>query len=302
MKLPEIKCIIWQLMNALDYCHSQYIMHRDLKPSNVLITAKGELKLCDFGLSRTFLGPGNYSTRVITLWYRPPELLLGARYYDQSVDVWSAGCIFGELLAGYPLFPESTELGVFRKICERVGAPEQEAWPPALRRMPQWEKFFTLRRPDEQADLFGDLLAKYSAGAVDLLKGTLLLDPSLRIRMRDVLDHEFWDQEPRKCQPGEIKVNQHLACHELDVKRHRERLREEKEAARLQKRPPHVGGAFVGSAGVAGSSAAVAAAAGAACAAAVPTHTQQSAGIAVAPTAAAGGRSSALSPKRARLS
>merc|ERR550514_2385190 len=85
LKLTEIKCLLQQLANALDFCHMNGIMHRDLKPSNILVTSKGELKLCDFGLSRSFQGVGNYSTRVITLWYRPPELLLNTKYYDQSV-------------------------------------------------------------------------------------------------------------------------------------------------------------------------------------------------------------------------
>jgi len=237
LKLPEIKCLIKQLWNALDFLHLQNIMHRDLKPSNVLITGKGELKLCDFGLSRTFQGPGNYSTRVITLWYRPPELLLGTRHYDQSVDLWSAGCIFGELLAGYPLFPESTELGVFRKICERCGALPAEAWPEGLRRLPQWEKW----RPDDvqiSSDIFGDLRQKYGELAIDLLRCTLKLEPSHRISAQAAYEHGFLSQEPLPCQPSEIKMNQHLSCHELDVKRHREKLREEKEAMRQQAKRP----------------------------------------------------------------
>lgn len=237
LKPPEIKCLIRQLANALDFCHLRNIMHRDLKPSNVLITAKGDLKLCDFGLSRTFSGPGNYSTRVITLWYRPPELLLGARYYDQRVDVWSAGCIFGELLAGHPLFPESSEGKVFQKICERCGAMSDEAWPEELRQLPQWEKFGPRKQLEGErhtSDVFGELLAKHGATAVDLLRSTLHVDPNRRISAQDVLEHRFFAQEPLPCQPSEIKINQHLSCHELDVKRHREKLREEKEAQRLQ--------------------------------------------------------------------
>jgi len=235
LKPPEIKCIIRQLVNALDFCHMKNIMHRDLKPSNVLITGKGELKLCDFGLSREFAGPGNYSTRVITLWYRPPELLLGTRNYDQRVDVWSAGCIFGEMLAGFPLFPESSEPKVFQKICERCGASTEDAWPEHLRGLPQWEKFAP-RKPAEgdAIDIFGELQAKHGTAAAELLRATLELDPGKRIGTEEILQHRYFSQEPMPCQPSEIKINQHLSCHELDVKRHREKLREDKEAQRVQ--------------------------------------------------------------------
>uniref|UniRef100_A0A7S4Q8K1 Cyclin-dependent kinase 2 homolog n=1 Tax=Alexandrium monilatum TaxID=311494 RepID=A0A7S4Q8K1_9DINO len=244
LKPPEIKCLIRQLANALDFCHLRNIMHRDLKPSNVLITAKGDLKLCDFGLSRSFTGPGNYSTRVITLWYRPPELLLGTKHYDQRVDVWSAGCIFGELLAGHALFPESSEIKVFQKICERCSATAEEAWPEELRRLPQWDKFGPRKQSEDCAngapggsDIFSECLAKHGPTAVDLLRSTLQLDPTNRISAQAVLEHNFFVQEPLPCQPADIKVNQHLSCHELDVKRHREKLREEKEAQRQNKRP-----------------------------------------------------------------
>jgi len=244
LKLPEIKCLIRQLANALDFCHMKGIMHRDLKPSNVLITANGELKLCDFGLSREFKGEGNYSTRVITLWYRPPELLLGATRYDHSVDVWSAGCIFGELLAGYPLFPESSELRVFRKICERCGVLAADKWPDELRRLPQWDKFAPPATADGVCEntaagapspvIWQDLTARHGAASVELLKWMLSLDTSKRITADAVLAHPFFSQEPKACQPSEIKINQHLSCHELDVKRHREKLREEKERQRLR--------------------------------------------------------------------
>mmetsp|Transcript_118101 Transcript_118101/g.338789 ORF Transcript_118101/g.338789 Transcript_118101/m.338789 type:complete len:442 (-) Transcript_118101:503-1828(-) len=247
LKPPEIKCLVKQLANALDYCHMQQIMHRDLKPSNVLIMANGQLKLCDFGLSRTFEGAGNYSTRVITLWYRPPELLLGARYYDASVDVWSAGCIFGELLAGAALFPESSEGKVFQKIWERCGAHTEDAWPQELRILPQWGKLAP--RSDStlpKRDIFSDLGAKHGQVAVDLLRSTLQLDPNLRISAADILKHRFFSEEPWACQPSEIKMNPHLSCHELDVKRHREKLREEKEAQRLQGKRGRVDGGMLG--------------------------------------------------------
>lgn len=231
LKLPEIKCLIRQLANALDFCHFRGIMHRDLKPSNILITGRGELKLCDFGLSRTFAGPGTYSTRVITLWYRPPELLLGTRFYGASVDVWSAGCIFGELLARYPLFAADTEIKVFQKVVDRCRAVRDDQWPEELRRLPEWEAFFARRQETDLssvADIYGDILSKHGPVAVDLLKHCLALDPNKRIDAEGILNHAFLSQEPLACAPHEIKINQHLSCHELDVKRHREKMREEK--------------------------------------------------------------------------
>eukprot|EP00931_Biecheleriopsis_adriatica_P000164 TRINITY_DN10016_c0_g1_i2.p1 TRINITY_DN10016_c0_g1~~TRINITY_DN10016_c0_g1_i2.p1 ORF type:complete len:339 (-),score=76.99 TRINITY_DN10016_c0_g1_i2:238-1254(-) len=246
LKMPEIKCLIKQLANALDFCHYKHIMHRDLKPSNILLTGKGNLKLCDFGLSREFSGPGNYSTRVITLWYRPAELLLGAKHYDARVDVWSAGCIFGELLAGFPLFPDSTEIQVFRKIRQRFGAHQSEQWPEALRKLPNWEKFFVL--PGSKAapaaadrDFFSELKLKHGELAISLLKAMLHLDPELRIPCEEVVRHGFFETEPFACDPQDIKMPTNIACKELDVKRRRERMEEEKmekEARQhMQKRP-----------------------------------------------------------------
>jgi len=245
LKLPEIKCLIRQLANALDFCHMKGIMHRDLKPSNVLITAGGVLKLCDFGLSREFRGEGNFSTRVITLWYRPPELLLGATRYDHSVDIWSLGCIFGELLAGQPLFPESSELRVFRKICERCGVMSADAWPAAALKLPQWDKFAPPQTDVGGSDhaigispgvIWNDLQARNGAAGIELLRAMLALNSTQRPSADAVLADPFFSQEPKACQPSEIKINQHLSCHELDVKRHREKLREEKETQR-QRRP-----------------------------------------------------------------
>lgn len=89
---------LYQLLEALRYCHSRRIIHRDLKPQNILINKSGALKLADFGLSRAFTIPMNrYTHEVVTLWYRPPEILLGAKVYSTTVDIWSAGCIFSEM-------------------------------------------------------------------------------------------------------------------------------------------------------------------------------------------------------------
>ncbi|NXY53868.1 CDK5 kinase, partial [Callaeas wilsoni] len=103
--LPQ--SFMYQLLKGLAFCHSRNVLHRDLKPQNLLINRNGELKLADFGLARAFGIPVRcYSAEVVTLWYRPPDVLFGAKLYSTSIDMWSAGCIFAELAnAGRPLFP-----------------------------------------------------------------------------------------------------------------------------------------------------------------------------------------------------
>ncbi|RZB49513.1 probable serine/threonine-protein kinase At1g54610 isoform X2 [Glycine soja] len=108
---PQVKCYMHQLLSGLEHCHNRRVLHRDIKGSNLLIDNEGTLKIADFGLASIF-DPNNkhpMTSRVVTLWYRPPELLLGATDYGVGVDLWSAGCILGELLAGKPIMPGRTE-------------------------------------------------------------------------------------------------------------------------------------------------------------------------------------------------
>ena len=112
-----IKSYLYQLVKGVHHCHSHRVLHRDLKPQNLLINREGSLKLADFGLARAFGIPvRSYTHEVVTLWYRPPDVLMGSRNYNTSVDIWSVGCIFAELYNGTPLFQGTSHNDQLKKI------------------------------------------------------------------------------------------------------------------------------------------------------------------------------------------
>lgn len=111
----QVKCYMQQMFRGLEHCHSRGILHRDIKGSNLLIDNEGVLKIGDFGLA-TFLHPNQtepLTSHVVTLWYRAPELLLGATEYGPAIDMWSTGCILAELFGGKPIMPGRTEVRLF---------------------------------------------------------------------------------------------------------------------------------------------------------------------------------------------
>ncbi|KAM3505331.1 hypothetical protein MY10362_003034 [Beauveria mimosiformis] len=193
----EIKCLLQQLTVGVAYLHENWILHRDLKTSNLLLNNRGQLKIADFGMARYVGDPAPKLTQlVVTLWYRAPELLLGAKTYDTAVDMWSVGCVFGELIAREPLLQGTNEADQVTKIFELCGVPTEDSWP-GFRKLPNAR---SLRFPKTAAVTGSVIRAKFpsmtSAGAA-LLTELLALDPDARPSAKQMLQHEYFRQDPK---------------------------------------------------------------------------------------------------------
>lgn len=127
-ELEHLKCIMKQVLKGVMYLHSNKIIHRDIKGANILINEHGIVKLADFGLARTIY-PGhvmNYTIKVVTLWYRAPEILLGFKNYSDKVDIWSVGCFFYDLFCRKTMFPGQNEKEQLELIFETCGTPDPQ--------------------------------------------------------------------------------------------------------------------------------------------------------------------------------
>ncbi|RMC18446.1 hypothetical protein DUI87_04334 [Hirundo rustica rustica] len=131
LHLCNVMLFVFQLLHGLAYIHQQHILHRDLKPQNLLISCLGELKLADFGLARAQSIPRQtYSSEIVTLWYHPPDVLLGATAYSSGIDIRSAGCIFVVMIQGQPIFAATSGTHEqLEKIWAVLGVPTEDTWP-----------------------------------------------------------------------------------------------------------------------------------------------------------------------------
>jgi serine/threonine protein kinase len=187
-----IKSFMYQLLRGIAFCHENRVLHRDLKPQNLLINSKGQLKLADFGLARAFGIPVNtFSNEVVTLWYRAPDVLLGSRTYNTSIDIWSAGCIMAELYTGRPLFPGTTNEDQLQRIFRLMGTPSERSWP-GISQFPEY-------KPNFQVYATQDLrliLPQVDSVGLNLLSSMLQLRPDMRISAADALRHPWFNDLP----------------------------------------------------------------------------------------------------------
>ncbi|THH06619.1 hypothetical protein EW145_g3951, partial [Phellinidium pouzarii] len=210
ISVPVLKSLIYQLLNGVLYLHSCHILHRDLKPANILITSSGVVKVGDLGLARLVYEPLQPLTSsdkvVVTIWYRAPELLLGARHYTKAIDIWAVGCVLAELASLRPIFKgeeakmDSKKNVPFQrdqllKIFDVRGTPNVSEWP-GLKCMPEYQN---MKRLDE----FKDRLCEWCSTRIrskegyDLLRKLFAYDPDKRLTAQEAMEHRWFQEDPK---------------------------------------------------------------------------------------------------------
>nr|XP_024218016.1 cyclin-dependent kinase 14 isoform X2 [Halyomorpha halys] len=194
----NVRLLLFQLLRGLAYCHKRMVLHRDVKPQNLLISEMGELKLADFGLARAKSVPSHtYSHEVVTLWYRPPDVLLGSTHYSTSLDMWGVGCIFLEMITGVPTFPGVREVyDQLDKIFKILGTPVEESWE-GVTHLPGYN-------PHKLCFYRGQKLGLAFPRLYDIVEGEnmasalLQLNPDKRIDAEEALRHKYFSSLPKK--------------------------------------------------------------------------------------------------------
>eukprot|EP00747_Dinoflagellata_sp_TGD_P165460 gnl/TRDRNA2_/TRDRNA2_186756_c0_seq1.p1 gnl/TRDRNA2_/TRDRNA2_186756_c0~~gnl/TRDRNA2_/TRDRNA2_186756_c0_seq1.p1 ORF type:complete len:313 (-),score=73.36 gnl/TRDRNA2_/TRDRNA2_186756_c0_seq1:161-1099(-) len=188
-----IKNFAFQLCSGVEFCHANRIIHRDLKPQNLLVDQRMQLKIADFGLARAFTVPiPKYTHEVVTVWYRPPEILLGSPLYSVPVDLWSIGCIIGEMATGAPLFAGDSEIDTIFKIFQKLGTPDETIWP-GVSELPDFKPTFP-KWPARGWKQIRNTAAQVGTDGIDLLENLMYYEPKKRLSARRALAHPYFKE------------------------------------------------------------------------------------------------------------
>ncbi|KAL1815868.1 hypothetical protein ACET3Z_018442 [Daucus carota] len=184
-----VKSLMYQLCKGVAFCHGHGVLHRDLKPHNLLMDEKKSmLKIADLGLARAFTLPiKKYTHEILTLWYRAPEVLLGATHYSTAVDMWSVGCIFAELVTKKALFQGDSELQQLLHIFRLLGTPNEEMWP-GVSKLLNWHEY-----PQWKPRQLSAAVTNLKEDGLDLLSQMLQYEPSQRISAKKAMEHCYFD-------------------------------------------------------------------------------------------------------------
>ncbi|MED6150542.1 hypothetical protein PIB30_073326 [Stylosanthes scabra] len=216
----QVKCYMQQLLRGLEHCHGRGVMHRDIKGSNLLVDNNGHLKIGDFGLATSFKPSKRQplTIRVVTLWYRPPELLLGATDYGASVDLWSSGCILAELFSGKAIMPGRTEVEQLHKIFKLCGSPSEEYWKKS--KLPN-TTIFKPQQPYQR--IVSETFKDFPSSALSLLESLLAIEPQDRGTASYALQNEFFTTVPLPSDPSTLP--KYSPSKEFDAKLRQEEAR-----------------------------------------------------------------------------
>ncbi|RLN95374.1 hypothetical protein BBJ28_00019671 [Nothophytophthora sp. Chile5] len=222
--LPErvIRKLLHQLLDAIAYCHRRGVLHRNLKMSHLLIKTSdpqnlddATLQISDFALVRaTGIPRRTYTMEVVTLWYRPPEILMGVREYSSAVDIWSVGCIFAEMAQGKPFFTGISEIDQLFQIFSKLSTPTAETWP-GFSSLPNYHFEF----PHWEGRSLPRLFPGVSDLGIDLLTKLLMYDPGQRITAEDALRHPYFSTEGPSGVPLTPKIPMDQMCYTMNRER-----------------------------------------------------------------------------------
>ncbi|GMM37692.1 cyclin-dependent serine/threonine protein kinase [Saccharomycopsis crataegensis] len=232
--VPSIKCLMYQLLEGLDYLHKQGYYHRDIKTANLLVDHNNVLKIADFGLARKYYGHAprsqggpsevraSYTPLVVTRWYRAPELLLGDSRYTTAIDMWGVGCIFAEFFEHTPILKGKSDLDQLYKIFKLIGEPTEQNYPEFVKLKNPMKAEITHYNPTLRSR-FGQYFQHSDSDheqGIDLLQKLLCINPMNRLNAEQALKHQYFSTSPYAHKPSDLPEFE--ASHEMDNKKFNE--------------------------------------------------------------------------------